>query len=413
MMESSPGIPAGAAERVERRAVSLIYGVALTFNVVLGMLTILVPLYVLHLGYSLVVLGAVVSSQAVAHLLSTLFGGVFSDRFGEQRVLWFSFGAIFLGSLVFAALDTLWVLIGVQQLFGASRTMYWTASQSYASRINEAKSGHILGRYVSFGSGGQVSGVFLGGVVAGTLGYPAAFSICAAVSAFGLLATSALPRLPLKAATRSFLVILAPIPGLLRRRALCLAGISAFGASLSLAFVNTIYPAYFEEIGFGEVAIGFLRSWYGGGTVVIGILFGALLARLGQKRIFAIGMGGTGAFLLLTPAAGALLWGLVPLLLAMGIAFGCVWILYTVMATQGSTPEQRGVVMAVVALYWSAAQLTGPIAFGVTAAALGLDASFWLAGGLFLGAALLTPLLFATLLPRRQSSGGPTLASAP
>ncbi len=133
----------------EPRAVLLIYSAAFSYQITLGLIQVLVPLYALSLGYDLTMLGVIVASQAVFGLMLRLFAGAIADQFGERWALWGSFGAMFTGMAFFALSDGFWTLILGQSFVGYSRATYWTATQSYASRINPDRSGEIYGNYIS------------------------------------------------------------------------------------------------------------------------------------------------------------------------------------------------------------------------------------------------------------------------
>ena len=198
-MSAQPQAP--PERRTQSRAIVLIYGASFSYQITLGLIQVLVPLYALHLGYDLTVLGVIVASQAVFGLLLRLFAGAIADQFGERWVLWASFVTMVCGMVFFVASGFFWMLILAQSFVGYSRATYWTATQSYVSRINPARSGEIYGRLNAFGSAGGLIGAFLSGVLVITLGYGAAFSITGAVALAGFLGCLALP--PLGAIWRS------------------------------------------------------------------------------------------------------------------------------------------------------------------------------------------------------------------
>ena len=54
-----------------------------SYGIGMSMLSLLVPLYIIRLGFSLADMGLVVSSAAVFMIVLRLLGGAVSDRFGE------------------------------------------------------------------------------------------------------------------------------------------------------------------------------------------------------------------------------------------------------------------------------------------------------------------------------------------
>lgn len=392
--------PQSLDRRAEQRALFLIYSSSAGYMVALGMMQVLVPLYALRLGYDIGEIGIIVASQAVFGLALRLFGGAISDQFGERWVLWFSFITICLGSLVFALSGAFWALIAGQLFMGISRANYWTSTQSYASRIDATRAGEALGRIGGFGNAGQVIGTFGGAALAATLGYTAAFGVGAAIGAAGLAGSLILPSLPRKAVQRGFKQALAPVPGFIKSKGMAMASIAAFMASASMAFGQVLFIPYFEQAGYGETMNGALRTLSIGGSVATGIVFGAILARTGQKRLYTLAFAFMGLTLCALPWGANAIWVLVPLMVWHGMWHGLLGAVYTTTAATQSAAEQRGMAMGYVGLYWGIAQLAVPAAFGFLARAAGLPVALWAAGALFLAAAVTTPSLFSWLVER-------------
>ena len=286
------------------------------------------------------------------------------------------------------------IIVISQLLFGASRAVYWTPAQSYASRITDGDSGAFMGRFFGFSSAGQLAGAGIGGSLAQFATYPVGFGTCALLGAISLISVLAMPTLPRKT-SRSIRQILAPIPQMLRSRITVLPAIAAFGTSISMALVSSMLPAFFrEEMGFQEGAIGLLRIVHGAGAILAGFAFGLLLSRLGQQKFFAAIVVGNGLFLVGLVAAGEVIWlsGLV--MLWLGMSFNAGRVIYASMTAELSRPDERGVAMAVLGLYWAAGQLVGPALFGLMAWALGLKLMVVIAGLVLMVPGILSPLFY-------------------
>jgi MFS family permease len=85
----------------------------------------------------------------------------------------------------------------------------------------------------------------------------------------------------------------------------------------------------------------------------------------------------------------------VALMFVLGLSFNAGRVLNVSLTAIASSPEQRGVFMAVVGIYWASGQMLGPLLFGPLAAVTSLTFSFIAAGALMTVVALLTPLLYA------------------
>ena len=154
---------------------------------------ILFPLYAIEQGFSLASQGFIVAAPGVVMIMLRLLGGALSDRFGEKLIIWFSFTTVTIASAV-PIFTATFLSLTVAQLFnGASRSVYWSAAQSYISRSAEGEAGKVMGRQLSFESGGGIIGSVVVGFVAEGIGYPEAFTLTATLSFIGFLITSSLP----------------------------------------------------------------------------------------------------------------------------------------------------------------------------------------------------------------------------
>jgi len=405
-----------AGSGFENRAAASLYIAAVSYGITLAMLNVLVPLYALHLGYNLKTMGAIISSQAVFQLGLRLFGGILSDRFGERLVLLLSFLSVLVASALFIFVSQVAGLVGAQVFVGFSRSIYWNAAHSYGSRVSEVHSGRILARFLGYSSGGEIVGAAIAGVAAVALGYPAAFAVCTGFCAAALATSLIMPSIPRLGAIPTMKQIMKPLPRLFTSKILWLGIIVAFVSSAQSAMVGSSYPAFFsQELKFSAAQIGFYRSVYSGGLVIIGFAFGALMVRFGQKSVYSLCMLGMGALTLVTPGIGYLVLPLAGtmmplavmvlggLMLALGCAFGISRVLYTVVAAENSVPGERGMAMSVVGLGWAFGQLLIPVLFGYVADLVGLANSFYIAGVAMIMVGLSTPLLYRWLAPHPET----------
>ncbi len=383
--------------RAEFRATALIYLAGFTYHIGLGATLILVPLYALHLGFDFAELGVIVASQAIFGLLLRLFAGAISDRFGERWVLLISFATMVVGAAIIGVSDTFWTLVLGQTFLGISRATYWTATQSYCSRINPAKAGTLLGRMTSSRTSGDMVGAASAGFVAETLGYGSAWTLIVALGAIGLVGSLALPILPRKDALRGFKQALAPIPSMARSPSMAMAGITSFVASTAMTIAVILLVPYLREIGNGETTVGLVRTGGLVSMVAIGVVFGKIVLRTGQQNLYTLSLAGMGGIMLAVPLLSTSLAPMGAVMFLYGIFYGLLGSLYPLTAATYSSQEQRGVAMAYVGLYWGIAQIVVPASFGFLAASFGLENSFWFAGVMFIAFAAAIPILFPYL----------------
>jgi len=188
---------------------------------------------------------------------------------------------------------------------------------------------------------------------------------------------------------------------------MAMAGFTAFVVSTAMTIPVILLVPYLRELGNGETTVGLIRTVGLVGSVGIGVVFGKIVSRTGQKNLYVLGLSGMGGIMLAVPLVGTALVPMSVLMFMYGTLYGVLGPLYPLTASTYSSQEQRGVAMAYVGLYWGAAQVVVPASFGVIAASFGLKDSFWLAGLMFIGLAAAMPILFPLLTKSRP----PTTAS--
>lgn len=407
MIEHSPRLLDRVPPDLRHLPSVLIYTVGLSSGFALGMVTLLVPLYILHLGHDAAIVGLVVSSQSIFQVPLRFMAGALSDRFGERSVLWLSFSFLALGAAAMIVSVSLWVIFPMQIIIGIARSIYWTPSQSYASRSYGANPSIAIGRQVSFEAMGQMSGAAAGGFAVVAFGFGTAFGIGAGLAVGGAAIVTLMPRLARKEAPRTIRASLAPIPGLLRNRTLHLAGIIAFVSATVISLQGSVYPVFLTETGYGEGIIGILRSVNSVGTMVVAFIFGVIVGNFGQKQLMGASLALIGVLMVISTLTANTLWAAILVFLIMGVVYANLRSLYPTMGAQNSSPEQRGMAISVVGMYWGVAQLIIPVTFGFIAKYLGSAESLWIAAGLFITLSVLTPLLFRVLGPRPESAPSP------
>lgn len=377
---------------LQKRAGILSLGSSMVYGLTLSMINILIPLYAIQLGFNALQIGILIATPGISQIMLRLFGGVLSDQFGEKRILWIAFSTFFIGGIILSVAATLFLIFIAQLFLGISRSIYWPSSQSYASRINEKYSSIHLGKLTSYVNGGQVFGLFLGGVIATVLGYKISFILCSSLAAVSLLFSIWMPELPRESAQKSFKDILTTIPTVLRVRPFYLAGILSFIAALPLALVNSFYPVYFHEIGYNEAVVGFLNALRPIGAVIIGMFFSIFLSKYNRKLTIIVGVCGIGVLIIATPFIQSL-WILSLLMIFIGIISGAAQILNQVIVTEYSNPERRGISLSVSGMFWSLAILIVPIFFGWMVMWFGLMRAF-----IGIGCMLIVISIFSSVL---------------
>ena len=359
------------------------YGSAVLWNVCIGMVQVLVPLYALSLGFSVLKVSSVVALPALAEILVRFLGGALSDRFGERRMLQVCYVLMALAGLALVSAESYVELMVAQGIAYFSRSTFWTSIQSLASQLPGASAGKKLGRISACNYDGAMVGLSVGGLAAALLGFRNSFLLLTLLAFLCTLLGFLLPHVEPKPGGRSFWRISAGIARLLSYRRIWLVITISYAAALPASLTQSIYPLYLAQLGYGDQWIGLMLSSRSVGPTLTGLLLGAFIHPSRQKRIYAVGMAFLGLFLLGSGATGDAI--LLTLCLAgLGAAGGIMDLLYLVQASEQSKTSDRSATMASMGMGWNLSPLLTPLAVGWLVEAHGFQFAFWASGLFFL-----------------------------
>lgn len=362
----------------------------------MGMFQVLLPLYALTLGYSILQISSLVALPVAAEIVVRLFGSALSDRFGERRVLKGCFFLMVLAALALTNAADYRLLLLAQTLAYFSRSIFWAAIQSLASQLGGPSPGKRLGRLSASNYGGSLIGQSFAGVAAAFFGYHRSFVLLTSLAVLCTLFGFALPRLKSKPSGRNIWKITVGIGELLRHRRVWLAITASYAAAIPLAVTITVYPLYLAYLEFGEQWIGVAVSFRSLGPILIGLLIGSWVTIARQKWIYAVGMAGLGVSLVASGLTGSfVLLGLC--IFFLGSAGAVLDLLNQVQATEWSQAGDRTVAMASMGLGWNFCPFLTPLIVGWVAEAQGFRFAFVAAGALFVLAAAGTGLWYRWL----------------
>jgi MFS family permease len=374
------------------------YGTAVLWNVCMGMVQVLVPLYALSLGFSVLKVSSVVAFPALAEILVRFLGGALSDRFGERRMLQVCYLLMACAGLALVSAETYLELMVAQGIAYFSRSTFWTSIQSLASQLPGASTGKKLGRISACNYGGGMVGLSVGGLASALLGFRNSFLLLTLLAFFCALLGLLLPHVEPKPLGRSVWRIGTGIARLLGYRRIWLVITVSYAAALPASLTQSIYPLYLAQLDYGDQWIGLMLSSRSVGPVLTGLLLGAVIAPARQKIIYAVGMGFLGLFLLGSGATGDPTF-LTLCIAGLGAAGGIMDLLYLVEAAEQSKASDRSVAMASMGLGWNLSPVITPMAVGWLVEVYGFQLAFWATGGFFLLVAAGTRLWHRLLAP--------------
>lgn len=366
-------------------------------------LLILLPLYVLELGYSPAVAATIVGLRGLGILLFDVPAGILVTRFGDKPVLVGGLVLILAGNALLAIAIHPVMLAFSALLLGAGFSAWMLGRQSYIADTCETDE---VGRAIAVMAGLQRAGVFVGpavgGLLAGLIGYPVTFLIGAStamVAGVLVLAFTAAARPKPSGRSEGF----SGTVDVLRehRKIFATAGLAALSLQLLRAARQILVPLFGEAVGLDAAQIGIIYSVSAAVDMSMFYPVGLLIDRRGRKwsavsstLTFSIGLG------LLPWVAGfaSLLAVGVLLGLANGLGTGIVMIIG---ADLSRGVEHRGQFLGLWRLIGDVGMSVAPLLTGALISFASLAAaSFGVAGlGLF-GVAMMLTVVPETLRRR-------------
>jgi multidrug resistance protein len=343
----------------------------------------LLPFYTVELGGSGLAVGVLISSYAMAQLISAPLWGRVSDRYGRRPALLIGLGASAIAYVIFGYATTLWMLLASRLVQGAGGGTVGVI-QAYVADSTEPKD---RTRSLGWLSAATNVGVMVGpvlGSLSSTLGPQAPGLLAAGLCLLNMLFAwrflpeshdrSAIdpavrPRRSREAVWNVVSHAGEPAPRLIWIYAIGMGSFQGMTAVLAL-FLALRY-------GISETNIGYVFMFTGAVSVVTRAgLLGPAVDRLGEPRLSRIGILLLALGLASLPfthqfSTLALALALVPL--GTAFTFPCI----TAMLSQIIGRHERGLYMGVQQTYGGLARVLGPIGAGWAWDHLGVGVPFW------------------------------------
>ncbi len=391
-----------------RRQLTIIFLIVFVNLIGFGIIIPILPFYAEAVGATPFQIGLLFASYSIAQILASPILGSWSDRIGRRPVLLFSLLGTVISFVMLAVANSLFLLFAARILDGLSGGNISTA-RAYISDVTEekdrAKAFGIIG--AAFGLG-FIFGPALGGLL-GQIDDAAPAWGAAVLATIALLLTYFwLPE------TRHRVQAARPapwrdIPQLLRRPVLGQLLTIDFLYWASMAVYQTTFTLFAAiRFDFGITQVGYILAFVGFiGVIVQGMMVGAVVHRLGEKRTLILGLflaaGGLGAasFIYTVPLFVA---ALVPASIGAALASPAL----VALLSQAGGPEEQGQVQGVNSALESLGRTVGPIWGNGILGALGEGMAYLSAALTILLLAFLTMRLDVERLRQRGRPASPS-----
>jgi len=375
------------------------FGSAAMWNVCQSAFQVLLPLYALSLGLSMLKIASVVAIPSVVQFVVRLAGGVLSDRFGEHRILQGCYFIMVMAALSLAAAEGTAGLFLAQTVSHFSRATFWGTAQSLASQLPGSHSGKKLGRLSACANTGSLLGYLVGGVLPAYFGYRSSFFMLVALTLLGFASGFLMPRTRPKPSDRSLWEISTGIVRFLRQRPAWLAISASYSSALPASLAQTIYPVYLTALSFGTGWVGLAVSLRALGVVAAALTIARLITPAREKLIYGVALAVIGLALIGSGLSKELFF-LSACIAVLGTAGGAMDIFYQVQATHMSKEADRAVAFAAVGIGWTLSHLFSPLVAGALVEAYGFPFAFAALGAFMLLAAAGTKLWYRLLMTK-------------
>jgi MFS family permease len=338
-----------------RRLLALSCAIVLVDTIFYAALTPLVPLFEEEFGLSKSAVGILSGAYGAGVLVGSVPGGYLASQSGVRITALVGLILMSVTSVMFAIVDTTWLLVAVRFAGGFGSALSWVAAFTWlVDRAPEGRRAEMIGVMISAAVVGALLGPVLGSVAA-TLGLLPAFASVAIVG--GVIAVwAALEQAPVSSGDISLLPALRTL-----REPLLLTSLWFIGLSpLLFSALAVLVPLDLNRLGWGAAAVGtvfFVSAIF---EAFVHPLLGRWSDRSGYRPpVFAGLLTSIGILLLLTWVGNPWVIGLL-VVLAAG-AFNATLVPGTALFSRGTEKAgmERAVAFAITNFAWASGYAVG------------------------------------------------------
>jgi MFS family permease len=338
-----------------RRLLALSCAIVLVDTIFYAALTPLVPLFEEEFGLSKSAVGILSGAYGAGVLVGSVPGGYLASRSGVRTTALVGLILMSVTSVMFALVDTTWLLVAVRFAGGFGSALSWVAAFTWlVDRAPEERRAEMIGVMISAAVVGALLGPVLGSVAA-TVGLLPAFASVAVVG--GVIAVwAALEQAPVSSGDISLLPALRTL-----REPILLTSLWFIGLSpLLFSALAVLVPLDLNRLGWGAAAVGtvfFVSAIF---EAFVHPLLGRWSDRSGYRPPVLAGLfTSIGILLLLTWVGNPWLIGLL-VVLAAG-AFNATLVPGTALFSRGTEKAgmERAVAFAITNFAWASGYAVG------------------------------------------------------
>jgi MFS family permease len=385
-----PGAEPIAGRRELWRAV---YLPTIVLAIAEGMLVPVLPLFVAQMGAGFALVGLALAAEAIGMLVGDLPAGSLLRRVDRKTVMLVGVAVVGVSVALLPFAQSVVLVIALRLLAGIGAALWSLSRHAYLTEATRAVGrGRALAAFGGATRIGHFVGPAVGGVVAGTLGFGAAFSLYALIAAvaFALCAVNLQARDPRASGARQRLGHRAALSEVLRaqRGTLLVTGSGLLMAQMVRSGRRIVIPLYGAAVlGLDVQAIGWVLSAAALLDVTMFPIAGVLMDRLGRKWAIVPSFALQALGMALVPLAGGF-WGLLVVGCVIGLGNGIGSGTMMTLASDLARPGTIGEFLGVWRVIGDAGSMGGPVVVGAVADVLTLESAALVIAVVGLGAAV-------------------------
>jgi MFS family permease len=383
------------AQPVSLRVQAAVYGVGLFVTSIFHIGSVVIPLYVYTMNPSPFLFGLTFSAAHILPFLFSIHAGALMDRFGARRVMFACTLASAALPLLYPMAPGVWALIVLQMFLGLAESMGWIGAQTMIGQYMHGKTVYA-GRLSFVIRIGQLAGPPLAGLAWDFTGVWGSFILMAVWCLGGFFCALLLPTLPAAArgATTNAHLKSGKLRALLPRwsdyatafsllSAPAVVLIVILGAMMHVgnAVQGSFYVAWLKDMGIAGTAIGLLSPAGAIGAAVFSLLTAPLTRYVSGFWIVLLSLWAGVLLVCVTPLLGGYLALQIANFLRSGVN-GLAQPLVITLVLRGAGRSNQGKAIGLRGTANRVASIAAPLAMGAIAEAVGLEASFYVVGGL-------------------------------
>ena len=231
-------------------------------------------------GFADIGLGLIAGIGFFVGLLTQIFLAPLADSKKPKNLMVLGLGFACVGSLVFAAGDTLWQFILGRAIVGVSFGCTQPAARALAANLDKKRAAERLGKLAGMETAGIVGGPFLGGILLGPVGLRGTFLVFSGIALVGAVVLSAkeLPTLTSSGESRKLSL------GLFRYPGVRVASLTTMSLFLPVGVYDALWDRYLTDRGATNFVIGLSFLLYGLPFILLSRYGGRLVDKWGALR---------------------------------------------------------------------------------------------------------------------------------